>query len=107
MLFCGIVSALYVRPNMSPRGQDQVGSFFKLLSTLAETSVFLFVGASVFLDQQALSWDLLPFVVRRVYAAVQWPRCDAGSRHLPAGQSCGRAHKQTSRGPPHTNAHTL
>jgi hypothetical protein len=49
---------------MTPRGRDPVGSLFKLLSALAETSVFLFIGSSLFLDQQELgTWGLLPFLV--------------------------------------------
>lgn len=65
VLFCGLTAAHYVRPNMSSRGQDRVGAFLKLSSTLAETSVFLFIGASLFLDQQELGGGrLLPFLVR-------------------------------------------
>lgn len=64
MLFCGIVAAHYVRPNLSEHDRGRVGSFFKLLSTLAETYVFLLVGESLFLDQQSLSWSVLPFLVR-------------------------------------------
>jgi NhaP-type Na+/H+ or K+/H+ antiporter len=64
VLFCGITAAHYVRPNMTPRGCDRVGSLFKLLAALAETSVFLFIGSSLFLDQQELgTWGLLPFLV--------------------------------------------
>jgi hypothetical protein len=46
-------------PRLRPRG-----SLFKLLAALAETSVFLFIGSSLFLDQQELgTWGLLPFLV--------------------------------------------
>ncbi|KAL4451761.1 hypothetical protein ABPG75_007423 [Micractinium tetrahymenae] len=66
ILFCGLTAAHYVRPNMTQRGQDRVGSSFKLLASLAETSVFLFIGASLFLDPQGLDFSaatLLPFLL--------------------------------------------
>ncbi|EFN58404.1 hypothetical protein CHLNCDRAFT_140336 [Chlorella variabilis] len=62
-LFCGIFMAAYAKPNMMPNSRDRVSSFFKLLSTLAEVFVFVYIGASVFMSGQGFdNRQLLPFL---------------------------------------------
>lgn len=49
------VMAHYTKPNLSKAARDRTGAFFKVLSTLAESFVFLYIGASLFISQQA--WE--------------------------------------------------
>ncbi|KAI3426063.1 hypothetical protein D9Q98_008031 [Chlorella vulgaris] len=46
-LFCGMGMAKYVKPNLAPSSRDRVSALFKLLSTLAEVFVFVYIGASL------------------------------------------------------------
>jgi len=54
ILFCGIVMAHYTVKNLSSAAAGASFSFFKILAKLAETFVFIYIGASVFLEDQ--SW---------------------------------------------------
>ncbi len=47
--------AHYTRPNLSRTARDRTTSFVKMLATLAETFVFIYIGVSLFLEDQA--WD--------------------------------------------------
>jgi hypothetical protein len=104
ILFHGITGAHYVRPNLSQRSQDRVGSFFKLLACLAETSVFLFIGSSLFLDQQELSGArLLPFTVGpRLRQRAVWTAACAPATCLRAGWACPGKGTPLSPPPPST-----
>lgn len=60
------VMAHYTRPSLSRTARDRTTSFVKTLATLAETFVFIYIGLSLFLEQQA--WDrglTWAFLVRR------------------------------------------
>lgn len=52
---CCQVMAHYTRPSLSRVARDRTTSFVKTLATLAETFVFIYIGLSLFLEQQA--WD--------------------------------------------------
>lgn len=54
ILFCGIVMSHYTVKNLSEAATDASFTFFKILAKLAETFVFIYIGASVFLEDQ--SW---------------------------------------------------
>lgn len=55
ILFCGMVMAHFTRPNLSKVSRDRTAAFTKMLATLSETFVFIYIGASLFLEDQA--WD--------------------------------------------------
>jgi NhaP-type Na+/H+ or K+/H+ antiporter len=46
ILFCGIVMAQYTRPNLSVDSQRNTQVIFKVLATLAETFVFIYMVRS-------------------------------------------------------------
>lgn len=54
-MFCGMVMAKYVRPNLSRSTDDRVGAFFRVIASLAEIFVFVYIGCALFTEQQA--WD--------------------------------------------------
>ena len=55
IMFCGMVMAKYVRPNLSRSTDDRVGAFFRVIASLAEIFVFVYIGCALFTEQQA--WD--------------------------------------------------
>ena len=61
ILFCGIVMAHYTEPNLSAESQREAARRWKVLATLAETFVFVYVGVAMFLESQA--WSTIPFAV--------------------------------------------
>lgn len=61
ILFCGIVMAHYTKPNLSAESQRDAPRIWKVLATLAETFVFVYVGVAMFLESQA--WSTIPFAV--------------------------------------------
>ena len=61
ILFCGIAMAHYARPNLSSAARRDSAVIFKTLAVLAETFVFLYMGVSLFLEDQA--WSTVPFAV--------------------------------------------
>ena len=79
VLFCGMIMASYTRPNLSLHGDQITVGFFKTLATMAETFVFIYIGASLFLEKEAwgagFSWD---FLVSKSRAR---PTCFGGREH--------------------------
>jgi len=63
ILFCGIVMAKYTRPNLSEHAALHTGGFFRILASMAETFVFIYIGTSLCLERQAwglgLTWAFL------------------------------------------------
>jgi sodium/hydrogen exchanger 8 len=47
--------AHYCKPIMAKVARERTGAFFKVLATLAETFVFLYIGSSLFMQQQG--WE--------------------------------------------------
>ena len=66
ILFCGIVMAHYTLPNLSADSQRNTQIIFKVLATLAETFVFIYMGVAMFLESQA--WATIPFAVVAIVA---------------------------------------
>jgi solute carrier family 9 (sodium/hydrogen exchanger), member 8 len=52
-MFCGMAMAKYVRPNLSRSTDDRVGAFFRVIATLAEIFVFVYIGCALFTEHQA------------------------------------------------------
>jgi len=73
ILFCGMVMAHYTVPNLSPETATNSKVVFKVLATLAETFVFIYMGVAMFLEEE--KWSMVPFV------AVAMVAC-AGGRAL-------------------------
>ena len=72
-LFCGLVCKHYALPNMSRAGRDRGHAFFKLLSTLAETFVFAYIGATLVVGQEGLGGRrMLPFLRASVIMKPSW-----------------------------------
>mmetsp|Transcript_20725 Transcript_20725/g.62446 ORF Transcript_20725/g.62446 Transcript_20725/m.62446 type:complete len:788 (+) Transcript_20725:333-2696(+) len=63
VLFCGMTMANYTRRNLSQYAQETSIAFFRTWATMAETFVFVYIGASVFLQTAAwgkgLTWMFL------------------------------------------------
>mmetsp|Transcript_5583 Transcript_5583/g.14202 ORF Transcript_5583/g.14202 Transcript_5583/m.14202 type:complete len:698 (-) Transcript_5583:324-2417(-) len=63
ILFCGMVMAKYTRPNLSAHADLHAHGFFKILASMAETFVFIYIGTSLCLERQAwglgLTWAFL------------------------------------------------
>jgi solute carrier family 9 (sodium/hydrogen exchanger), member 8 len=55
IMFCGMFMAKYVRPNLSRMTDDRVGAFFRVIASLAEIFVFVYIGCALFTTDQA--WD--------------------------------------------------
>jgi sodium/hydrogen exchanger 8 len=65
ILFCSIVMAKYARPNLSKRAEARTKSFFKIVAHLAESFVFIYIGATLFLNDQAWHfWGMWTYLVR-------------------------------------------
>ena len=52
ILFCGMVMAHYTVPNLSPETAVNSKVVFKVLATLAETFVFIYMGVAMFLEDE-------------------------------------------------------
>ncbi len=61
ILFCGMVMAHYTVPNLSPETAVNSKVVFKVLATLAETFVFIYMGGAMFLEEE--QWSMVPFVL--------------------------------------------
>ncbi|KAJ4758699.1 Sodium/hydrogen exchanger [Rhynchospora pubera] len=60
ILFTGIVMKRYTVPNLSESSQQFVTAFFHLLSSLAETFVFIYMGFDISLERH--SWSHVGFI---------------------------------------------
>ena len=52
ILFTGVVMAHYTSKNLPPDARNSLKSFFRVLASLAETFIFIYIGAEVFLANQ-------------------------------------------------------
>ncbi|KAH7332255.1 hypothetical protein KP509_20G078500 [Ceratopteris richardii] len=60
ILFCGVVMKHYMFPNLSINAQAFTSSFFELISSLAETFVFIYMGLDIAIEDQ--SWSHVGFI---------------------------------------------
>lgn len=60
ILFCGIVMKHYTFSNLSEKSQTFTAGFFELISSLAETFVFIYMGLDIATEQQ--SWSHVGFI---------------------------------------------
>jgi sodium/hydrogen exchanger 8 len=60
ILFCGIVMKHYTFSNLSENSQTFTAGFFELISSLAETFVFIYMGLDIATEQQ--SWSHVGFI---------------------------------------------
>eukprot|EP00249_Psilotum_nudum_P022473 c28530_g1_i2 orf=145-2076(+) len=60
ILFCGVVMKHYMLPNLSENAQAFTSSFFELISSLAETFVFIYMGLDIAIERQ--SWSHVGFI---------------------------------------------
>lgn len=60
ILFCGVVMKHYMFPNLSINAQAFTSSFFQLISSLAETFVFIYMGLDIAIEDQ--SWSHVGFI---------------------------------------------
>ncbi|KAH9324066.1 hypothetical protein KI387_004244 [Taxus chinensis] len=60
ILFCGIVMKHYTFSNLSEKSQTLTAGFFELISSLAETFVFIYMGLDIATEQQ--SWSHVGFI---------------------------------------------
>ncbi|MCO5547766.1 hypothetical protein L7F22_001218 [Adiantum nelumboides] len=60
ILFCGVVMKHYMFPNLSINAQALTSSFFQLISSLAETFVFIYMGLDIAIEDQ--SWSHVGFI---------------------------------------------
>ncbi|XLT90016.1 hypothetical protein S245_011989, partial [Arachis hypogaea] len=60
ILFTGIVMKHYSYPNLSQSSQRFVSAFFELISSLAETFVFIYMGFDIAMEQH--SWSHVGFI---------------------------------------------
>uniref|UniRef100_A0A0D6R2Z6 Sodium/hydrogen exchanger n=1 Tax=Araucaria cunninghamii TaxID=56994 RepID=A0A0D6R2Z6_ARACU len=60
ILFCGIVMKHYTFSNLSEKSQTMTAGFFELISSLAETFVFIYMGLDIATEQQ--SWSHVGFI---------------------------------------------
>ncbi|KAJ6967528.1 sodium proton exchanger family protein [Populus alba x Populus x berolinensis] len=65
ILFTGIVMKHYTYSNLSENSQRFVSAFFHLISSLAETFVFIYMGFDIAMEQH--SWSHSPFSGINVY----------------------------------------
>ncbi|GAB2275270.1 Sodium/hydrogen exchanger 6 [Dionaea muscipula] len=60
ILFTGIVMKHYSYSNLSERSQQFVSAFFHLISSLAETFIFIYMGLDIVMEQH--SWSHVGFI---------------------------------------------
>ncbi|KAH8934416.1 hypothetical protein BDL97_18G082500 [Sphagnum fallax] len=60
ILFCGILMKHYTFPNLSDSAQAFTAGFFQLISSLAETFVFIYMGMDIAIKQH--SWSHVGFI---------------------------------------------
>lgn len=60
ILFCGIVMKHYTFSNLSEKSQTFTAGFFELISSLAETFVFIYMGLDIATERQ--SWSHVGFI---------------------------------------------
>ncbi|RYR12194.1 hypothetical protein Ahy_B04g069729 isoform A [Arachis hypogaea] len=70
ILFTGIVMKHYSYPNLSQSSQRFVSAFFELISSLAETFVFIYMGFDIAMEQH--SWSHVGFIFFSIVSFI-WP----------------------------------
>ncbi|KAJ7297204.1 hypothetical protein O6H91_Y073100 [Diphasiastrum complanatum] len=60
ILFCGIIMRQYTFPNLSENAQAFTSAFFQLISSLAETFVFIYMGLDI--STKKHSWSHVGFI---------------------------------------------
>ncbi|MCH98776.1 sodium/hydrogen exchanger 6-like, partial [Trifolium medium] len=60
ILFTGIVMKHYAYSNLSQSSQRFVSAFFELISSLAETFIFIYMGFDIAMEQH--SWSHVGFI---------------------------------------------
>lgn len=68
ILFCGVVMKHYMFPNLSINAQAFTSSFFQLISSLAETFVFIYMGLAIAIEDQ--SWSHVGFIFFSIFFMV-------------------------------------
>eukprot|EP00899_Mesostigma_viride_P028374 jgi/Mesvir1/8721/Mv02650-RA.1 len=68
ILFCGIVMKQYSYPLLSSLGKKFTSMMFKVLATLAETFVFIYMGGALFLQDQA--WRAVPWALLALFSVL-------------------------------------
>ncbi|GAQ86855.1 Na+/H+ antiporter [Klebsormidium nitens] len=66
ILFNGVLMKHYALPNLSDKAQENVTQFFRLIATLAETFVFIYMGVAIFNTEQ--SWTHVSFTFFAIIA---------------------------------------
>eukprot|EP01025_Chloroclados_australasicus_P065997 TRINITY_DN9019_c0_g1_i8.p1 TRINITY_DN9019_c0_g1~~TRINITY_DN9019_c0_g1_i8.p1 ORF type:complete len:494 (-),score=32.00 TRINITY_DN9019_c0_g1_i8:447-1733(-) len=74
ILFCGIVMSKYVKPNLQESECYKVEGLFKIVATLSETFVFIYIGTSLFLEKQAWDQGLTWGFIIISFIALAWSR---------------------------------
>ncbi|KXZ47705.1 hypothetical protein GPECTOR_33g587 [Gonium pectorale] len=92
----GMVMGLYVRPNLSPEAEHKIENLFRVLASLFELFVFVYIGTTLFLQEEQFNiFDytalcLLALALSRaanvfpLSALVNWLR--PPERHIPPKQ---------------------
>lgn len=62
ILFCGILMKHYTFPNLSDTAQTLCAGFFQLISSLAETFTFIYMGVDIALGESQ-SWSHISFIL--------------------------------------------
>ena len=71
ILFCGIVMAYYTTQNLSERTKETAFDFFRVLASLSETFVFVYMGISFF----TMDVDIITFVSYVKFFALSLVMC--------------------------------
>jgi len=100
VLFCGIVVARYTIHNLSASARETIIGFFKILAKTAETFVFVYIGASMFL--LGTDWhEFMLFLATLVLINIA--RC----MHVYPGVAAINAVRAKERAIPSTHKHML
>nr|ASM90207.1 Na+/H+ exchanger 6 [Sesuvium portulacastrum] len=68
ILFTGIVMKHYTFSNLSEKSQQFVSEFFHLISSLAETFIFIYMGLDIVMEKH--SWSHVGFIFFSIYAGL-------------------------------------
>lgn len=55
--------ARYMRPNLSANAEKSSIGFFKIVASLSESFVYIYIGTTLLLHKQAWSSSAAPFIV--------------------------------------------
>ncbi|CAK9873587.1 unnamed protein product [Sphagnum jensenii] len=88
ILFCGILMKHYTFPNLSDSAQVFTAGFFQLISSVAETFVFIYMGMDIAIKQH--SWSHVGFIFFSINLVCVFCMCNRAANVFPCAYIVNR-----------------